>query len=362
MYRDLSALCVISVCSIREVIAAIDRNERGIVLVVDEDSRLLDTVTDGDIRRAVLAGVNLDAPVGELLSRRATSPYPEPVIAKVDTERHDLMRLMKQHHLRHIPIVDDTRRVMGLVTIDELLPTEVLPVQAVVMAGGFGTRLRPLTNDMPKPMLPVGGRPLMELIIDQLRSSGIQQVHIATHHKADKIVEHFGDGKAFGVNLAYLNEDRPLGTAGALGLLAAPKDPFLVINGDILTGLDFRAMVAFHRDHQAELTVAVRKYDIKVPYGVIESDGTFVKALVEKPTLDFFVNAGIYLLEPSVHHRIPAGQRFDMTELIHLLLAEGHRVASFPVIEYWLDIGKHVDYQQAQEDVKNGRLHQCRPY
>ena len=205
-------------------------------------------------------------------------------------------------------------------------------------------------------MLPVGDRPLMELVIEQLRNSGIEQINVSTRYLGDKIKTHFGNGNALGVELNYVTEDRPLGTAGALGLMQKPDTPLLVINGDILTRLDFRAMLAFHRKHQAELTVAVRQFDMQVPYGVVDCSGPFVKEVREKPSYRFFVNAGIYLLEPSVLSCIPNGERYDMTDMIQQLLDEGRTVANFPIMEYWLDIGKHDDYEQAQDDVKNGRF------
>jgi dTDP-glucose pyrophosphorylase/CBS domain-containing protein len=356
MISDLSDLTIALDSSIRQAIASIDRNEQGIVLVTDEDGRLVATITDGDVRRAMLAGHSLDAPVKELLTRRVDSPYPEPVTALVGTEHGVLLQLMQERYVRQVPLLDTDGRVAGLATLDDLLPDQVLPLQAVIMAGGFGTRLRPLTEDLPKPMLPVGDRPLMELLIEQLRQAGIQRVNVATHYMAEKIIEHFGDGRDFGVELNYVTESRPLGTAGALGLMQAPQEPLLVINGDILTHMDFRAMLAYHQEHEADLTVGVRKYDLNVPYGVVESDGAFVQGLVEKPLLSFFVNAGIYLLEPAVHHYIPNDQRLDMTDLIQLLLNAGRPVVSFPILEYWLDIGHHADYTQAQEDVKNGRF------
>jgi len=195
----------------------------------------------------------------------------------------------------------------------------------------------------------------MEIVLQRLREAGITQVTVATHHKPEKIVEHFGDGKEFGVELSYATEKRPLGTAGGLGALAPPTETTLVVNGDILTQLDYRAMVTYHREHQADLTVAVRQYDLKVPYGVIECDGPTVRRLSEKPVLGLFVNAGIYLLEPGVYQHIPNGQRFDMTDLIQRLLRAGRSVVSFPICEYWLDIGQQADYQQAQEQVKQWR-------
>jgi NDP-sugar pyrophosphorylase family protein len=231
-----------------------------------------------------------------------------------------------------------------------------LPLQAVIMAGGYGMRMRPLTEELPKTMLPVGDRPLMELIISQLRRTGIRRVNIATHYLSDKIKDHFGDGQDFGIELSYVTEDRPLGTAGALGLLEPTENPLLIINGDILTRVNFKAMLDFHRENKAALTVAVRKYDMNVPYGVIESEGALVRALVEKPLLNFLVNAGIYLLEPAVHRYIPNNRHLNMTDLIQRLIDDGQAVASFPIMEYWLDIGNDVDYAQAQKDMKNGGL------
>jgi NDP-sugar pyrophosphorylase family protein len=225
------------------------------------------------------------------------------------------------------------------------------------MAGGFGSRLHPITKDLPKPMLPIGDRPLMELTIRRLHRAGIRRINITTYFLPEKIIDYFGDGKPFGVEINYVKEESPLGTAGALGLMQVPKDPLLVINGDILTTMDFRAMLIYHRRHKADLTVAVRHYDIRIPYGVLECDSHRVRRLREKPTYSFFVNAGIYLLQPTVHRYIPNNQRqrYDMTDLIETLIADGRAVVSFPVMEYWLDIGQHADYQQAQADLKKGR-------
>jgi NDP-sugar pyrophosphorylase family protein len=213
-----------------------------------------------------------------------------------------------------------------------------------------------LTEQVPKPMLPVGDRPLLELTIEQLRRSGIHDVNLTTHYLSENIVKHFGNGEAFGVNLSYRNEDHPLGTAGGLRTMKDTKKTFLVINGDILTGVPFNDMVDYHRKHGALITVGVRKYDIQVPFGVVECEDVRITRLQEKPSMTFFVNAGMYLLEPSVCDYIPDGQRFDMTDLIQKLLDEGQAVVTFPVMEYWLDVGRHEDYMKAQEDARNGRI------
>jgi dTDP-glucose pyrophosphorylase len=356
MTTDITNLCIPPNCSIRQAIACIDQNAKGIVLITDDERHLLGTITDGDVRRGMLAGHNLDEPVSVLLVTKQKSPYPQAVTAQVGTERAELLRLMQERIVYQIPLLDEDERVFDLVTFDELLPNQILPLQAVIMAGGFGSRMRPLTEDLPKPMLPVGGRPLMELTVEKLKQAGIRRVNVTTHYKAEKIVEHFGDGHNFGVELNYVTEDHPLGTAGALGLMKIPEEPLLVINGDILTGVDFKAMLTYHRESQADLTIAVRKFDLNVPYGVIESNGALVHSLVEKPVLSFFVNAGIYLLEPAVLGQIPNGCRIDMTDLIQRLIDMERPVVSFPIREYWLDIGQHLDYQQAQQDIKNGRI------
>ena len=349
---DVAALCVTPQASIREAVGRIDATRHGIALVVDDQRRLVGTITDGDVRRAMLARVDLEAPVSLLLARKAGSRFACPITASLSADRGTLLRLLQQHSILHLPLLDDQQRVAGLVTLDEFLPDQELSLQAVVMAGGEGSRLHPLTEDTPKPMLRVGDRPLLEIIIAQLRDAGITQVKMTTHHRPEKIAAHFGDGTGFGVELSYVSEDRPLGTVGGLGLLEPPKDTTLVINGDILTRVDFRAMLAYHREHQAELTVAVRHYELKVPYGVVECEGSTVRRVNEKPVLGCFVNAGIYLLEPMVYQFIPNGQRFDMTDLMQRLLDEGRSVVSFPIREYWLDIGQHADYEQAQAEIK----------
>jgi dTDP-glucose pyrophosphorylase/CBS domain-containing protein len=349
--EDLSAFCVKPGTSLREAVAAIDKNLRGIAMVVDEDRRLIGTITDGDVRRAMLAGRTLDTSVDDILAQKRTSKYPQPVTATVETDALTLLQVMHDLVIRQIPLLDEEGRLADLVTMEDLLPEETMPLQAVIMAGGFGTRLLPLTQDTPKPMLPVGDKPLMELIIAQLRQSGIHRVNVSTHFQRDKIKSHFGNGENFGVAISYVDEARPLGTAGALSLMAAPTEPLLVINGDILTDVPFRAMLQFHKEHRAEMTVAVRRYEVQVPYGVVECDQANVRGLTEKPQFSFFVNAGMYLLEPTVHDLIPSGELFNMPDLIQRLLDAGRPVVSFPIREYWLDIGRLADYETAQADM-----------
>lgn len=347
---DLSKICVPVTTTLREVMTKIDLNSKGIALVVDDERHLLFTVTDGDLRRAVLHRLDLDITVADWAQRRPEQGNRSPLTMPIGTPLTVLIERMRAEDFRHIPLLDDEGRIHDLAILSDLVADEI-DLSAVIMAGGFGTRLRPLTDDVPKPMLPIGKQPLMERIINQLKAAGIRRANITTHYKPEKIQDYFGNGHEFGIELSYVNEDRPLGTAGALGLMEPPTDTFLVINGDILTKVDFRAMLDFHRDNHADLTVAVRQYEMQVPYGVLECDGSQVRRLREKPKFDFLVNAGIYLLEPKVYNFISPGESFNMTDLIQRLLDVGHNVASFPIHEYWLDIGQYADYERAQTEI-----------
>lgn len=350
-------ICISPDKTVQEALEFINMNQKGIALVTDSKKKLLGVINDGDVRRLFMAGSELDMPIAEYLSLKArNSPSVPPFISvPVGIDQKILMGIMEKHKIKQIPLTDENGCVAGLVTLQDLLRKLTLPICAVVMAGGFGTRLRPLTNTIPKPMLPIDGeRPLLEVIIKQLRDSGIRRMNVTTHYMPEKIIEHFGDGKDFGVEISYINEEEPLGTAGALGLLPQPKEPIFVINGDILTKVGIQSMYNYHKKHNADLTVAVRQHDIQVPYGVIQTDGPTVIDLQEKPRLRHLVNAGIYLLEPSVHAYIPVRERFDMTDLIELLMAKGRKVVCFPIFEYWMDIGQHGDYEQAQRDFGDG--------
>ena len=342
---DVALISVAPETPLRDVMACIDRSAVGIALVADPDHRLLFTITDGDLRRAVLHGLNLDMAAAEWASTQRVGVVP--VTAPAGTSTEEQLRLMHEHSIRHLPLLDEQGRLAGLALLSDLARPRGA-MQAVVMAGGQGERLRPLTASLPKPMLPVGDRPLIEHIVRQLRDAGITRVSVTTHFQSNAIVEHLGDGRSLGVDIDYLNEDRPLGTAGSLGTLPPWQAPLLVMNGDILTRINHRSMLEFHQENQAVVTVGVRQYDVQVPYGVLQTDGLEVRGVSEKPTFRFFVNAGIYLLEPSVRQHVQPNERLDMTDLLTRLLAAGQRVISFPISEDWLDIGQLADYEKAQ--------------
>ena len=352
--KDIKDFLVNPDLSIRDVVARIDQNGSGIALIVDEEGSLLGTITDGDIRRAVLAKVDFDKPILDILDQKESDLYKVPITAPVGTPEDKLKDIMNEYVIRQVPLLDEAGRVVDISLLSEIITKKELPLTAVIMAGGYGTRLGPLTKKVPKPMLMVGNRPIIEIIIERLRESGIKQVNISTNYLAEKIKDHFKDGYDFGVDIEYVDENRPLGTAGALGLMEKPDQTILVINGDILSRIDFRSMLEFHRKYDADLTVGVGQYDIEVPYGVLECEGPLVHHRSEKPKYSFLVNAGIYILEPTVHKFIPSDEYYDMTDLIDRLINEGLKVVSFPVVEYWLDIGQYEDYQKAQKDLNNG--------
>jgi dTDP-glucose pyrophosphorylase len=347
---DIESMLVPPEAPIRRVMECIDGNMTGLALIVDGDRRLLATVTDGDLRRAVLGGVDLDGSISLLLADRSGA-----VTAGAGTGSDALLRLMEERDVRHVPLLDVDGRVVDVALLTELVKDYRLPLKAVVMAGGFGARLGNLTAETPKPMLPIAERPLLELIVGQLRDAGIGHVAVTTHYLPETIRQHFGDGSAFGVEIHYVDEREPLGTAGGLGLLTDSDEPVLVMNGDVLTRIDIRSFVAFHEEHRAAATVAVLPYELRIPYGVVEISGVAVAGITEKPLLRRFVNAGIYLLSPAARRMLPRGERYDMTDLIARLVAEGCQVVAFPLREYWLDIGETTAYEQANRDARLGR-------
>jgi dTDP-glucose pyrophosphorylase/CBS domain-containing protein len=335
--------------SIAEAIALLDKAGTGALLLCADGRVLCGLLSDGDIRRAILQGKAMNAPCATIASQK-------PIVADCSISRVEALRLMDRHDISHLPLLNAENRVVAFLLRKDLVTECRLDLSAVIMAGGYGKRLLPLTENVPKPMLPVGNRPLLELTIQQLRRSGIRDVNLTTHYLPEAIVNHFGDGDGFGVKLTYLREDHPMGTVGGLKQMKRPDGPFLVINGDILTGVPFREMLAYHRKHGAVLTVGVRRYDMQVPFGIVECDDVRITKLQEKPAFSFFINAGTYLLEPSACDYIPEARPFDMTDLIQTLLDSQKVVVSFPIMEYWLDVGRHEDYQQAQEDVLRGRI------
>ena len=348
---DLSACTLGLGASLRTVLEAMTRSGKQIVLVLDADSRLAGVVTDGDIRRAMLRGASLDATVDEVVNRA-------PLVGPAGMSAPEALQVMRARSVRHLPLLDAERRVADMLRLEDLLAPTPLTTRAVIMAGGEGRRLRPLTESTPKPLVAVGGTPLVEIMIARLRQSGIFHVTIALHHKSEMIRERLADGARLGVRIDYALEPKPLGTMGALTLLRDRLDaPFFVVNADILTKCDFRAMWEFHRDQgSAAMTVGVSLHQVDIPYGEFTLHDGRVTRVEEKPRKEFPVNAGIYVLDPSAIELIPDGEYFDATDMIRALVDRGRLVAAHVIREYWLDVGRAHDLEKANRDVAGGLL------
>ena len=328
-------------------IGALDKGGLGIVLVTDADDVLRGTVTDGDVRRALLRHQTMDTPVSELM---CTAPQ----VADLNWSREKLLAVMESTRLLQLPVVDAGRRVVGIETLHGILDRKRLDNPVFLMAGGFGKRLYPLTQDCPKPMLKVGDKPILELILQGFADAGFHRFYISTHYLPEMIRNHFGDGSRWNVSIQYVHEDAPLGTGGALGLL--PHDeidlPIVLMNGDLLTRVDYRSLLDFHERHEGSATLCVREYEHQIPYGVIQSDGHRITQIVEKPVQRCFISAGIYMLSPELIRRVAPGERIDMPMLLEREIGAGHSVNMFPVHEYWLDIGRMEDFNRAQDEVR----------
>jgi dTDP-glucose pyrophosphorylase len=334
--------------SIKDVVEVIIGNKDGIALVVDEKGGLVATITDGDIRRFMLTGADLTAPCSRVMNEK-------PVVAHEAVSREELIQTIKQHRIRNIPIVNSQGMPVAVINSNDLIGETQSDTVAVVMAGGEGRRLRPLTEQIPKPMLPIGDRPLLEQIIRNLKTAEIDNIYISVNYRADIIEDHFQDGTSLGVKIHYLREEKRLGTAGALSQFPlTPSGPVLVTNGDVVTNVNFSRLLEFHREHRAVMSLAAMDYRLNIPYGVLDLAGHYVLGLDEKPTKHFLCNAGIYVLDPDIITLVPKETYYDMTDLLCDVTRRGLPVAAFPIHEYWVDIGDKSDLKKAQTDCQNG--------
>jgi dTDP-glucose pyrophosphorylase len=335
---------VSSSTSLRQTIEAITEGSLQIALVVDSEGKLLGTVTDGDIRKAILAGKDLDITAGEAMRS-------QPITSASKTPRAAILKLMRQKRIHQMPLVDDQGRVVDVLTVDDMIGAAQKPNAVVIMAGGLGTRLHPLTEETPKPMLKVGGKPILETIIQSFIDQGFTNFFVSVNYKANIISEYFGDGSRLGAKINYLHEKSRLGTAGGLSLL--PRDihaPIIVMNGDLLTRISVDALLDFHERESAVATMVVREDQYQVPYGVVEVDGTQIVGVEEKPIQRHLVNAGIYVISQDGLSNIPGDTFYDMPTHFAKLAANGHRTAAFPLHEYWVDIGRLDELERAQRE------------
>ena len=341
MDKDWQSVLSIPEVSIVDAIKAIDKSGLRLAVVVDKDRNLLGTVSDGDIRRSIIENISMDSPVSGIMN---SSPY----YANKDESTASIIKKMKSNSILAIPVLDK-RRVIGLEAL--MLPsiTKTNDNIVFIMAGGFGKRLSPHTINCPKPMLKLNGKPILETIINNFKSNGFSNFIISTHFLPEVIKDHFKDGSSMGLNIDYVYEADPLGTAGALGLLpkAIPNKSIIMINGDILTNVDYNKLLDFHESSSSSATVAVRNYEHQVPFGVIQSEDFKIKDIVEKPSYKYFVNAGIYVLSPEIYKSVKKGEKIDMPDLIKRHLTLNKDISIYPLHEYWTDIGSPDDFNQA---------------
>lgn len=344
MDAETRKICIPPGLSIRKALRVLNDGHQRIVLIVDEAERLLGVLADADIRRAIIAGLSFELPVSAIM---ATNP----VVAASGAADRDILALMKATTCYELPLVDESRRVLGLKKIDAFVARE-RSTEVVIMAGGTGTRLNPLTETIPKPLIPVGGKPILFILLDLVLAAGLTRITLALNYKADLLRQAVAAVPRYAACVRFVEEDDRLGTAGALSLLSPPPaEPFIVVNADLLTTVDFKALLSFHQAGGNQITMAVRDKEFEIPFGVVELQGTRVLHVKEKPVQNFFVNAGLYVLDASVLPLVPYNRFFDMPDLINAAVAVGMPVGIFPIHEYWLDIGRHSELRQANEDV-----------
>ncbi|MBE7411814.1 MAG: CBS domain-containing protein [Leptospiraceae bacterium] len=333
--------------TIRDAMRLLVKSSLRILLVCDENLKLLGTITDGDIRRALLADANMQDIAGKVMNSR-------PLSVKASSSREERLSLMQKEDLTAIPIVDDENKVLGLETLHQAMQPEPRANSVFIMAGGFGTRLAPLTDHCPKPMLRIGEKPMLEHLILQFMSFGFSRFYISTHYLPDIIKEYFGDGSKWSIEIKYVHENEPLGTGGALGLLPMNIGdlPLIMVNGDVLTKLNYIKLLQYHEKNNFDATICVREDEHRVPFGVIETKNELVYSMVEKPTYRYKINTGIYILDTKIVNSVRVGQKIDMPTLLDEHLKSGKKVGTYTSYDYWLDIGQMKDYQKAQEDIK----------
>lgn len=337
-------LTVHSSNTIREALKVIDKGALRLAIVVNNDEDFLGTLSDGDIRRALLNNNTLESTIENIYNKT-------PIIARETDSKESIIQKAIQNQIYQIPVLDQNKKLIEVLNLATLLNVSKKRNRVILMAGGLGTRLRPLTEETPKPMLRVGNKPILETIIKNFASHGFVNITISLNYKGDMIKKYFKDGSDFGVNIDYVEENIRLGTAGALSLLEQqPNEPFFVMNGDLLTDVNFSNLLDFHCFGNALATMCVREYEYQIPYGVIEIENGNISSIEEKPIKKFFVNAGIYVLSPNIFENIPQNEFFDMPTLFNILIENQKKVLSFPIHEYWLDIGRMSDFEQAQSE------------
>jgi dTDP-glucose pyrophosphorylase len=334
--------------TIGHAIRNLDQNAIKIILVANETGVLEGTISDGDIRRGLLKGLDLNSPIASVIHRN-------PLVVSPEMGRDFVMQLMVANKIHQIPVVDDFNHVVGLHLWDEITTVPMRSTTMIIMAGGMGKRLLPLTENCPKPLLEVAGKPMLEHIIERARSEGFRKFVVAINYLGHMIEERLGDGESLDVRIEYLREQSPLGTAGALGLLN-PRlvDPFVVTNGDVLSDIRYGDLLDFHARHRGVATMAVRAHEWQNPFGVVRTRGIEIIGFEEKPVVRTHINAGVYALESEVLSFLEHGAPCDMPALFERLQAQGKRTVAYPIHEPWLDIGRPDDLDAAHQKSRTG--------
>ncbi|KOA21124.1 D-glycero-alpha-D-manno-heptose 1-phosphate guanylyltransferase [Clostridium homopropionicum DSM 5847] len=346
MRFSIETYCIKLGSTIKDAMESIDKNLTGGAFVVDQDFHVKGVITDGNIRRALLAGHNINDNIEGVYSK-------EFKFANVFDSKKKIKELMLKSKIRQVPVLDEEGKIINLYFIDDLISYEEKDNYVFILAGGLGTRLRPLTNNIPKPMLKIGEKPILEHIIEQFKEYGFKNFILSINYKGEIIEDYFKDGKQFDVNIEYVRETKKLGTAGSIKLAEDKLNkPFIVINGDILTGIDFDAFLNYHIENNFDITVGARNYEIKVPYGVMVTDDLLIKSLEEKPVYSFHINSGVYVLNEKVVKYIPEDEMYNMTDLIEDVIAQNGRSGVYQITEYWSDIGQMDDFKKANEDIE----------
>ena len=317
---------------------------RLILFVIDDDDRVVGSLTDGDIRRSLAEEMDIHKKIGGVCNHNFTYEF--------DNEDYLELNQYRKRDIKILPILDDKKRLVRIIDLERTI--SVLPMECVLMAGGRGKRLSPLTDNVPKPMLPLGGKPIIEHNLDRLITYGIKKFYIAINYLGEQIEEYFGDGSKKGVEIEYIREDKTLGTAGALSLVSNyNSDYVLLMNSDLFTDVDFEDMYKNLIQKKADMMVASTEYKVDIPYAIFETRSNSVTGLKEKPTYVYYSNAGIYMIKKELIGKIPKNEYYDITDLMDTLTEEGGTLAHNPIIGYWVDIGRPIDYEQAQEFVKH---------
>ncbi len=342
--KNVLKICIDANKSLIDVLNNLESEDSQIVLIIDSNKKVLGTVSDGDIRRHLITGKTLTTKVSEVMNKKF-------IFIKKGEKKQKILQLMKEKSINQIPILDESGKILDIVLLKELIEVkDFLDNPVLIMAGGIGSRLRPFTEKCPKPMLKVGEKPILEILIEQFIENGFSNFYISVNYLKEQIIEYFGNGKKWNIDIQYLIEKEALGTAGAISLLPKEiKKPFIVINGDILTKFNMRQMIDFHNKNKSHMTICVREYEINVPFGVIETNGIELKQIIEKPSYKHYINAGVYAFNHEVLKIIPDNKAIDMPNLIEKLQTLNKRITICPIHEYWIDIGRHETFNKANK-------------